>query len=159
MKAIKSTWKTLTDSMRIVSQSSSYSIYPLLSYSVILLATFAAIIPLFEAVLGLDQKDVLARVLFFLAVYLAYGALYLVIVFCNVALITGIAARLDGDDPGLAAGIVRASQRIGSIALSTLVSATLGLLSFLARTLIDPLFGMIIAPRVGDKLWVRWHQL
>jgi hypothetical protein len=55
--------------------------------------------------------------------------------------------------------MMRASQRMGLIGLYTLVSATLGLLSFLARTLINPLFGMIIAPFIGKQLWVRWQQL
>jgi hypothetical protein len=159
MKAIKSTWKTLTDSFSVLRKSGSSSLYPLLSYSILLLVTFTAIIPLFEGVMASGQKDMLARVIFFLAVYLAYGILYFVIIFCNVALVANIARRLDGDAAGLAVGAVRASQRLGLIAVYTLVSATLGLLSFLARTLISPIFGMFIAPSVSNRLWVRWQQL
>jgi hypothetical protein len=159
MKTIISTWKTLTDSLKVVGLHSPYSLYPLLSYTVMLLITFSVMIPLFEGVLGLDQKDIPARVGFFLVVYLAYGVLYFVIAFCNVALVTGIAARLDGYDPGLAVGIGRASQRIGLIGVYTLISATLGLLSFLARVLINPIFGMVIAPIIGNRLWVRWQHL
>lgn len=159
MKAIISTWKTLTDTLSVVGQYGSYGFYPLLSYLVMLLVTFTAIIPLFEDVLGLDQKDALARVFFFLVVYLAYGVLYFVIALCNVALVTGIAGRLDGDDPPFSRGVLAAFQRIGPIARYTLVSATLGLLSFLARVLINPIFGMFIAPAIGNRLWVRWQQL
>src|SRR5262249_33182759 len=137
----------------------SYSLYPLLSYIIMLLVTFAGIIPLFEAVLGSGQNGVLSRVLFFLVVYLAYGVVYFVIAFCNVALLTGIAAQLDGEEPRLALGIVRASQHIGLIALYTLVSATLGLLSVLGRALVNPLFGMVIGPLIGKRLWAHWHQV
>lgn len=125
MKAIVGAWKTLTDSLSVVGQYRSYSVYPLLSYIIMLLVILRGIIPLFEAVLGSGQNSVLSRVLLFLVVYLAYGVLYFVIAFCNVALVTSIAARLDGEEPGLAVGIVRASQRIRLIGVYTLVSATL----------------------------------
>jgi hypothetical protein len=159
MKAIANTWKTLTDSLSVVGKNGSYYLYPLLSYTILLLATFRVIIPLFESALGAHQNDVLGRIFFFLAVYLTYGVLYFVIALGNVALAAGIAARLDGGAPQLSVGIVSASQRIGLIAVYTLVSATLGLLSFLARTLIDPIFGTVIAPAIGNRLWVRWQKL
>ena len=91
--------------------------------------------------------------------YLAYGLLYFVVALGNVALVTGIAAQLDGDAPGLALGLGCAAQRIGMIGVYTLISATLGLLGFLARTLINPIFGMFIAPVISKQLWVRWQQL
>lgn len=159
MKAITNTWKTLTDSLSVVGKNGSSYLYPLLSYIILLFATFTVIIPLLEGMLGANQNDVLARIFFFLAVYLAYGVLYFVIGCCNVALVVGIAARLDGGAPRLSVGIGCASQRIGLIAVYTLVSATLGLLSFLARTLINPIFGMVIAPAIGNRLWVRWQKL
>lgn len=113
MKAFINTWNTLIDSLKVVGQHRRYSFYPLVSYLVMLLVTFSLIVPLFEGVLGLDQQNVLARVAFFLVVYLAYGVLYFIIAFCNVALITGLAGRLDGDDPGLTVGLRRTSQRLG----------------------------------------------
>ena len=159
MKAIIGTWKTLTDSLSVVGRYSNYYLYPLLSYVVMLLVTFTAVIPSLGGVLGSGQKDALTRIVFFLAVYLAYGVLYFVIVFCNVALVTSVAARLDGGDPPLIVGVSQPFHRIGPIISYTLVSATLGLLSFLARVLINPLFGMVIAPAIGKRLWTRWHQL
>jgi hypothetical protein len=158
MKAIKNALKTLAGSLRVVAQAGSYSVYPLLSFIFMLLVTFIAIIPLFEGVLGANQNTV-TRIVFFLAVYLAYGVLYFVSALGNVALVTGIAARLDGDAPGLAMGMKRASQRMGLIGLYTLVSATLSLLSFLARVLVNPIFGMFIAPVIGKQLWLRWQHL
>ena len=159
MKAIIGAWKTLTDTLSLVGRSGSYSLYPLLSFIIMLLVTLTALIPLFEAVLGSDRNGLLSRVVFFLVVYLAYGVLYFLTAFCNLALLTGIAARLDGNHPGLAAAIARASQRIGLIAVYTLVSATLGLLSVLARVLVNPLFGMVIAPLIGKRVWTHWHQV
>jgi hypothetical protein len=159
MKAMKNIWKTLTDSLRIMGRYSSSSLYPLLSYTILLLITVTTMVPLLGRALGTAPEEISTRIFFFLLVYVMYGVLYGVITFFDVALVKSIAGRLDGGEPGLAAGLVQASRRIGSIGLYTLVSATLGLLSFLARTLISPLFGMIIAPLVGDKLWVRWRQL
>jgi hypothetical protein len=159
VKAIKSTWKTLKDSLSIVGKYRSYSLYPLLSYVVLVLITFTVIIPLFESVLGSDQQNLLKRVLLCLTIYLAYGVQYFVITFYNVALLTGISARLDGGDPDLSVGMMRAVQRIGPIAIYTLVSATLGLLSLLARVLLNPIFGKVILPFIGNRLWVRWRQL
>jgi hypothetical protein len=158
MKALKNTWNTLIDTFHVVGRYRRDSLYPLLAFVIVLLVTFVALLPLFQGVLGAGQSG-LARLWFFLAVYLAYGLLYFVSAFGNVALLYGIGARLDGREVGLAAGLARAWQRIGLIGSYTLVSATLGLLSFLARTLVSPLFGMVIAPSVSKQLWVRWQQL
>ena len=159
MKAIKNTWKTLTDTLGVMGRSSSYRVYPLLSYIIMLLVTLTIMAPLLGRALGVAQEAMPARILFFLAVYVMYGVLYLVITFFDVALVHNIAGRLDGEHPRLAAGLVRASERIGLIAISTLVSATLGLLSFLARTLINPIFGMFIAPAIGNRLWEHWRRI
>src|ERR1700752_1285745 len=105
MKVIKSTWTSLTDTLRVVRRYSIYSVCPLLSYIILLLVTFTVLVPLFASLLGPGQQDVPAQVLFFLTVYLAYGVLYFAIAFGNVALVAGIAARLDGRDLGLSAGI------------------------------------------------------
>jgi len=160
MKAITDTFTTLTDTLTLLGRYRIYSLYPLLSYILMLVVTFIGVIPLFEGVLGLDQKNVLAWALFFLVMYLAYGVLYFVTVFCNVTLVMGIAARLDDDDSKLSVGLlIRTFQCLRLIGIYTMVSATLGLVSVLARLLINPFFGGVVAPFVSDKLWVRWHQL
>src|SRR5689334_7157069 len=117
MQVIKSTWTSLTDTLTVVRHYSIYSVYPLLSYVILLLVTFTALVPSFAGLLGSGQQDVPAQVLFLLTVYLAYGVLYFMIAFGNVALVTGIAARLDGRDLGLSAGIARASRRSRLIAV------------------------------------------
>ena len=160
MKAIRNTWNTLTETLRVLRHAGRDSFYPLLSYSIILLLTFAAVVPLLEGLLGSYYQDGLAWTGFFLVVYLAYGALYLVITFCNVAMVMGIAAQLDGDGPQLPTALLtRALRRLKLIGRYTVVAASLGVVSFLARTFINPLFGGIIMPRVGDTLWAHWHQL
>jgi hypothetical protein len=52
MKTIITALKTLTDSLRVVGRSRSFSLYPLLSFLIMLLLTYMAIIPLFERVLA-----------------------------------------------------------------------------------------------------------
>jgi hypothetical protein len=54
---------------------------------------------LFEGAFGSEQHDALAQVFLFLSVFLAYAVRYFMITLCNVALVTGIAARLDDVDP------------------------------------------------------------
>ncbi len=159
MKAIISTWKTLTDTLGIVGQYSSYCLYPLLSFIIMLLVTFTVMIPLLDRAVEIGHEDGPTRIFFFLVVYLMYGVLYFVTTFFNVAMLFSSAGRLDADDPSLISGISAAFQRIGPIALYTLVSATLGLVSILARVLINPFFGGVIAPFIGNRLWVRWRQL
>jgi hypothetical protein len=88
-----------------------------------------------------------------------YGVLYFVTTFFNVALVTGIAGQLDGNDPPLSRGISTAFQRMGPIARYTLVSATPGLVAILARVLINPFFGGVIVPLIGKRLWLRWRHL
>ena len=86
MKAIKNALKTLADTLRVVTQAGSYSVDPLLSFIIMPLVTFTAIIPPFEGVLGADQNT-MTRIIFFLEVYLAYGVLYFVSAFGDVALV------------------------------------------------------------------------
>jgi hypothetical protein len=157
MKAIRDTWKTLTDTLSVVAQYRSYGLYPLLSFSIMLLVTFTVIIPLFDRLPG--HEDVPTQIFLFFVVYFIYSMLHLVTTFFNVALLTSIAGRLDGDDPPLSLGISTAFQRIGPIARYTLVSATLGLVSILARSLFNPLFGGVIAPMISKLLWLRWRNL
>lgn len=160
MKAITGTWKTLSATFTVVSRYHPYGLYPLLAFLVILFVTFALFIPLFEGVLGTEQKDVLGWVVFALVVYLAYGVLYLITAVGNVMLVIGIAGRLDGGKPASTKKLwVQAVQRLPLITRYTAVSATLSMVSILARVLISPLFGGLIAPRLGDRLWSRWHQL
>jgi hypothetical protein len=159
MKAIRSAWKTLTDTLSVVGQYRSYSLYPLLSFIIVLLVTFSLMILLLDTGLETTPKTVLTWIFLFLIIYLMYGVLYFVTTFFNVALLTGIAGQLDGDDPPLISGISTAFQRIGPIARYTLVSATLGLVSILARRVFNPFFGGVIAPLIGKQLWLRWRQL
>jgi hypothetical protein len=158
MKTIKNIWKTLTDSFGVLVRSGNASFYPLLSYAILLLITFAVAVPFLGKALG-DVQAGMSRIWLFLLIYLLYIALYAIIAFFNVAMLKSMAARLDGGDTGMSAALARAAQRLGSIGAYTLVSATLGLLGFLARMLINPLVGVIIAPLVGDKLWSRWRQI
>jgi MFS family permease len=160
IKAMTKMWNTLSGALAALGRHRPYGIYPLLSYIVLLIITFTVVMPLLMGVLEPEREDARAWAYFLLVVYLAYGVLHGIIAFCNVALVAAIAARLDGDDPGRwPRPLARALQRLGLIGLYSMVSASLGLVSLLARTLINPVFGGVIAPLLGDKLWVRWRQL
>lgn len=158
-KAIIKTWKTLTAGLRVVSQYRHYSLYPLLSFIIMLLVTFSVMVPLLSKALELGHEDTPTLIFLFLVVYLMFGVLYFVTTFFNVALVVGIAGQLDGEALPFGFGISTAFQRIRPIALYTLVSATLGLVSIVAKVLTNPFFGGVIVPLIGKRLWVRWRHL
>lgn len=159
MKAVISTWKTLTDTLSVVTQYRSYSFYPLVSYMLILLVTFTVMIPLLGRALEIGHDDAPTQMFLFLVIYFMYGVLYFIITFFNVALLNNIAGQLDANTPSPGSGISAAFQRIGPITFYTLVSATLGLVSISVKILINPFFGGVIAPFIGNRLWVRWQHL
>jgi len=159
VKAIISAWKTLTDTLRVMGRYYSYGLYPLLSFIIMLLATFTVMVPLLGRALELGHEDAPTLIFLLLVVYLMFGLLYFVTTFFNVALVKNIAGQLDAGDPSLSRGILEAFRKIRPIALYTLVSATLGLVSILAKVLVGPLFGGVIVPLIGKRLWLRWRQL
>ena len=159
MKAIISTWKTLTDTLNVLNRERSNWLYPLLSFAILLVSTFAVLIPLLEQTLGGMHETGLMQLFFFLVVYFMYGLLYFVVAFCNVALLNNIVERLDGGKPSLRRGLAAALPRSGPIALYTGVSATKGLVSLLAKVLLNPILGKVIVPLVGKRSWQQWRQL
>lgn len=159
MKTLITTWKTLTDTLRVLGQYSNYCLYPLLSFSLLLLVTFSVMIPLLDRVLGLAHEAGPTRIFFFLVVFFLYGILYFVTTFSNVALLTGIAGRLDGDNLSFNQEISAAVQRLGPIARYTIVSAMLGLIAIVGKVLTNPFFGGVVMPLIGKRLWLRWRQL
>lgn len=159
MKAIICIWKTLTDTLRVVGQYSYTWLYPLLSFIMMLLITFSVLTPLLERVLGLAHEAGPRRVFFFLAVFFMYGVFYFVTTFFNVTLLSHIAGQLEGENPPFNKGILAAWQRIGPVARYTLVSATLGLMTIVAKVLTNPFLGGVIIPLIGQRLWLRWRHL
>jgi Family of unknown function (DUF6159) len=159
MKSVMSTWRTLTAAATVMGRHWDCVLFPVSSCLVALVLTFTAVLPMFEVVLGIRESRPSTRLILSLAVYLAYGVLYLVVAFANVALVTGIAARLDGGCPGLTAGWGRASRRVGAIAGYALISATIGLAGYLTRLLVDPVFGTFVGPAIGSRLWERWRRI
>ncbi|MCE7988412.1 MAG: hypothetical protein DYG89_45220 [Caldilinea sp. CFX5] len=158
MKAMRGTWKTISDTFTVVGRYRPYGIYPLLAFVVLLLVMGIVVLPLVERVLA--PQGLLGWIGFALAAYLAYGVLYGITAVGNVMLVLGIAGRLDGVELASTQELlVRTVQRLPLIALYAVVAAGLGVVSLLLRVLISPLFGGLIAPRIGDRLWVRWQQL
>jgi Family of unknown function (DUF6159) len=82
-----------------------------------------------------------------------------VIAFSNVALLTGIARRIDGRRFRPKAGLLRACRRIRWIAVYALVSATVGLVDYWIRLVFDPIFGAVIAPTIGRELSERRQRI
>ena len=113
MKAIISTWKTLTDTLNVLNRERSNWLYPLLSFAILLVSTFAVLIPLLEQTLGGMHETGLMQLFFFLVVYFMYGLLYFVVTFCNVALLNNIVGQLDGGKPSRRRGLAAALPRSG----------------------------------------------
>lgn len=159
MKAIKSTWKTLTDTLSVVGRYNRTYLYPLLSFIIMLLVTLTIMIPLLEKVLGAAHAAGPTQIFFFLVVFFMYGLLYFVTSFFNVAMLTRIAGQLEGDNLPFNQGILAALQRMGPIARYTLVSASLDVVAIAAKVLTNPFLGGVIIPLIGKQLWLRWRQL
>jgi Family of unknown function (DUF6159) len=159
MSSVIRRWKTLTTTVGVVGRYRDCFLYPVSSCVAMWVVTFTAVLPLFEGVLRGRDDPLASRLLLLLAVYLAYCVLYFVTAFCNVALVTGIAARLDGGGSGLTVGLARAFQRIGLVAGYTLVSATIGLVAYVTRPLIHPVVGTLAGPAISTRLWERWHRI
>jgi Family of unknown function (DUF6159) len=145
--------------LRVMGRHRDCTLYPVSSCLVTWALTLTAVLPMFEVVLGLREGCLSSRRIFFLAVYVAYGLLYLVIAFGNVALVTAFAARLDGRPSGPTVGFGRASRRVGSIAGYASISATIGLVANVTRPLIHPVFGTLAGPAISTRLWERWQRI
>lgn len=159
MKAVQATWRTLAATSSVLRRHPSAGGLPFIAFLLLLLATFTLIVPLFQRVLGPQEHSLASRALLFLSAYVAYAVLFLLTSFADVAMVRSIAARLDGERSAFAKGYERAMQRFGQIATHTLASATLGVLNLMARILVHPFFGSVIAPALGKGAWERWRSL
>lgn len=156
--AVRRTGRALAGTFGVLGRHHPLAAYPLATALVVLALTFVFVVPLFEAALGAGRPAA-PRFALLGAVYAAYALLDVLTAISSVALVSHLAARLDGTAVHPAAGLARAARRLGPIAVHSFVSATLGLAAFAARVLVNPLFGMVIAPAVGQRLWDRWRHL
>ena len=160
MQALTRSWRSLRDTFRVFARFGHAWLYPASSFLVTLVLMFTLVIPMFERVLATAKDSRFEHwAVLFLAVYLSYAALYLVTAFANVAWVTAVTARLDRERHGPRVALGRATGRIVWITAHTLVSATIGTLGFIIRIIVNPLFGMVIAPAIGKRLWERVQHL
>lgn len=112
-------WQAASGAFGVLRRHGRHALHPALAGAFVLVATFAALVPLFERVLVADDRSPGSRALLFLLAWAAYAALYLVVALSHVALVSGIAGRLDGRDPGVVAAATRALGRLRPIVTYT----------------------------------------
>jgi hypothetical protein len=148
----------LRDTFALLRRYRAYSLYPLLSFALVMFFALGVVAPLVDAVLGFGQQPVLIRLFFTLIIYLLYIVMYFVMTFFNVALLAGIASHLDGERLPLGGGMLRAARRGWPILIYTGAAATKGALTVLIRVVINPLIG-IVSAGLSHNLWTRWRHL
>ncbi|MBI4452178.1 hypothetical protein HY637_01995 [Candidatus Woesearchaeota archaeon] len=112
------------ESFRILLLDKELLLLPIISGIFILMILFTFIFPLFFAGSLLSQASF--TITFYLWLFLFYIASYFISIFFNVALVTCVSIRLNGQDPVLMDGIKSSFKNIYKIFLWALVAATVG---------------------------------
>ena len=158
IRAIKSSWRTLTDTLGLVVRAGMPSLYDLIACAVVLLATFGWIIPSFELALSADQTWT-ARAAFLVVVWSSYALLYFAVSMSHVALLIDLSALLDGHAVDAFNGMAMAFKRVRAVGGYSFISATLGAMPFTMRSAIGPFLGLVVTPFVAKQAWLRWRHL
>ncbi|KGF71645.1 hypothetical protein DO97_17070 [Neosynechococcus sphagnicola sy1] len=134
-KAIANSGQILTVTLGVLLSQGKLILYPLVSLALTILITFTVLSPLFKQVLASEVAISKKPQLFGLFCIL-YLLISLIITVSNVALITTISARLEGDRPSLISGLVRVAQKVLPICRYAILTTLLNLIYFLLRNTI-----------------------
>lgn len=140
-------YQLVKESWAILKQDKELAMIPVVSAicSTIVLAVFVLIGFLLELRFGLDK---LQTPVYYLFLFVYYFVTYFVISFFSAVMATCVSIRMKGGNPSLRDGINNAFAHIGSLALWSLLSATVGLiLRIIAER--SRLLGRIVASILG----------
>lgn len=119
---IKRSFDLVHASVQVLRQDSRLMVFPMMSAVAVLLVLAGFALPLFGygAIDGVDRRGMVALA------FLFYVVQYVVVFYCNTALVGAVMRRLDGGSPTLADGLRIANSRIGAILGYAVLSATVG---------------------------------
>ena len=128
MNAFTRSWELVKASWSVLRDDKELMIFPVISSIAVVLVMVSFAVPMFLA--GVFEGGLAGGlpVVGFVLAFLFYVVQYVVIFYCNSALIGAAMIRLDGGQPTLGDGFRIASERFSSIVGYALISATVGVI-------------------------------
>jgi len=125
---IRNSWDLLKASVAVLRADKELVVFPILSTVAVLIVTASFALPMLFAGFADSLFTGDSQVLGAIVGFLFYIVQYFVIIFANAALVGAAMIRLRGGDPTVGDGFQIAFERIGSILLYALLSATVGMI-------------------------------
>ena len=128
MNAFTRSWELVKASWSVLRDDKELLVFPVISSIAVVLVMVSFAVPMFLA--GVFEGGFAEGfpVVGFVLAFLFYVVQYIVIFYCNSALIGAAMIRLDGGQPTLRDGFRIASERFGAIVGYALISATVGVI-------------------------------
>ena len=128
MNAFARSWELVKASWSVLRDDKELMIFPVISSIAVVLVMASFAVPMFLAGVFEGGFAVGLPIVGFVLAFLFYVVQYIVIFYCNSALIGAAMIRLDGGQPTLGDGFRIASERFSSIVGYALISATVGVI-------------------------------
>jgi hypothetical protein len=125
---IENSWTLLKASIGVLRADKELVVFPILSTIAVLVVTASFALPMVFASFGDALFTGDSQILGFIVGFGFYIVQYFVVIFANSALVGAAMIRLRGGDPTVKDGLSIAWERIGSILVYALISATVGMI-------------------------------
>jgi len=125
---IENSWTLLKASVAVLRADKELIVFPIVSTIAVLVVTASFALPMLFAGFGDALLDSDSQILATIVGFGFYIVQYFVIIFANSALVGAAMIRLRGGDPTVRDGFRIAWERIGSILVYALISATVGMI-------------------------------
>ncbi len=152
-RRLDNSWNLVKASWSVLRADKELLIFPVISLIAVSFVTLTFLIPSFFwfTASTTTHQSAWSNPLYLIFLLGFYLAQYIVIFFCNTALVGAAMIRLDGGDPTVSDGFRIASERIGKIVAYAFISATVGM--FFRWLSEKGLLGRIVAGLIG----VTWN--
>jgi hypothetical protein len=144
-------WELVKMCWRVLQLDKELVVFPIVSTIGVLIVTASFVIPGFFTGFWQGIAEDGASLGLYALIFLFYFVEYLVIVFCNAALVSAAIVRFEGGDPTLGDGFRCASRHISAILGYAAIAATVGLVLQIIRERAG--FGGAIAAALGGAAW------
>lgn len=131
--SIGNSWSLIKSSAKILEADRELIIFPIISGLAVLLLTAVFFVPMLLVGYFGRMANQGLQVVDYLILFLFYLIQYLLIFFCNTALVGAAMIRIRGGDPTVRDGLKIASDRFTSIFFYALIASTVGMLLSLIK--------------------------
>jgi hypothetical protein len=152
-RRFENSWNLVKASWAVLRADKELLVFPIISMAAVSIVTLTFLVPGFFWTVSnhASSQDTWTSPLFLIFLLAFYLAQYIVVFFCNTALVGAAMIRLDGGDPSVSDGFRIASERLGKIVAYAFISATVGM--FFRWLSEKVLLGRIVAGLIG----VTWN--